>query len=500
MFESAELGRSLSKSEYKSLLPKLRNDLLQAQFAMQSTHSPVIIIIEGVDNAVKGEVVNRLNEWFDTRGVEVNAFGKKSDEEAERPKFWRYWQSLPSRGRMALFSGSWYTGPLIQRTFKELKSSEFDEQMNSINIFERMLADDGAIILKFWLHMSEKYQEKSFKEFEEKEDSRFRVSEADLRLHKCHTEYTSVAKQAVMLTDELHAPWIIIEAEDEYYRDVTVANTILSALNQRLENPVDKGQQEEPVAFVRPPEVGIENTRNVLDKVKLSKELEKSEYNDELKRYQKELNELSWKAFHKKKSMVLLFEGWDAAGKGGVIRRVNQAIDARVSRVISVAAPTDEELSHHYLWRFWRHIPKAGHVTMYDRSWYGRVLVERVEGFATDNEWGRSYGEINEFEKQLTDHGIVLCKFWLHIDKDEQLARFKEREVTPYKQHKITDEDWRNRDRWDDYEIAISDMVAKTSTNYAPWTLVPGTSKLYARIQILKTICKTLKKALKNSE
>ena len=194
--------------------------------------------------------------------------------------------------------------------------------------------------------------------------------------------------------------------------------------------------------------------------------------------------------------MILALEGWDAAGKGGAIRRVTHALDARMYRVIPIAAPTDEERAHHYLWRFWRHLPRLGRITIYDRTWYGRVLVERAEGFASEAEWMRAYKEINEFEEQLTEHGIVLVKYWLHISADEQLERFKERETAPWKQYKITPEDYRNREKMNLYEQAASDMIARTSTEFSPWTLVEANDKRYARIKVLRTLCDRLDAAL----
>ncbi len=498
MFESAEQGNALPKSDYKRQVPELRHQLLQAQFALQSLPYPIIIIVEGVDNTVKGEVVNRLNEWLDTRGIEVYAFGAKTDEEAERPRFWRYWRSLPSRGRIALFSGSWYTGSLIHKTFNEIDDLEFDCHMKRIAAFEQTIADDGAVILKFWLHMSQQYQKKSFKALEKGKEYRWKVSELDYRLHQSHIAYTAAAKQAVILTNHPNTPWTIVEAEDQRYRDITVAKAILKAFQARIAGSaanIDRSSSPCGVAIYEG-QPYRRDTDNILKTVDLTQQIEKSHYRNELATYQQKLNDLSWQAYHQKKSMVLVFEGWDAAGKGGVIRRIMQAVDARISRVISVAAPSDEELAHHYLWRFWRHVPRAGHVTLYDRSWYGRVLVERVEGFASPAEWQRAYHEINEFEDQLTDQNRVLCKFWLHIDKNEQLARFQLREQTPYKQHKITDEDWRNRAKWDEYEEAVNDMVSKTNTENAPWILVPATSKKFARIMILKTMCELLERTL----
>jgi len=194
--------------------------------------------------------------------------------------------------------------------------------------------------------------------------------------------------------------------------------------------------------------------------------------------------------------VVAVFEGWDAAGKGSAIRRVTQAIDPRLYRLVQIAAPTQEEAAQHYLWRFWRQLRRDGRATFFDRSWYGRVLVERVEHLARPDEWHRAYSEINQFEKQLHDHGCIILKFWIHISADEQIKRFKAREEQPHKRYKITDDDWRNREKWHDYELAVDQMVSRTSTHHAPWTLVSGNDKRYARVQILKTFCKAMREAL----
>ena len=234
----------------------------------------------------------------------------------------------------------------------------------------------------------------------------------------------------------------------------------------------------------------------VLDSVDLTQRLGRARYKDRLDKLQDRLQDLGWQAYLEKRSVVALFEGWDAAGKGSAIRRVTRAIDPRLFRLVQIAAPTDEERAHHYLWRFWRQLQRDGRCTFFDRSWYGRVLVERVEGFASPAEWRRAYGEINQFEEQLADHGIIVMKFWLHISPEEQERRFRLREQTPHKQHKLTEDDWRNRDRWHDYEIAVDQMVSHTSTRNAPWTLVSGNDKRYARVQILETFCETIEEAL----
>lgn len=234
----------------------------------------------------------------------------------------------------------------------------------------------------------------------------------------------------------------------------------------------------------------------VLDKVDLGARLAKDDYKQRLQAQQARLQDLAWQAHRRRRSLIAVFEGWDAAGKGSAIRRVTAAIDPRLYHLVQFAAPTDEERRHHYLWRFWRRLERDGRATFFDRSWYGRVLVERVEGLASPGAWRRAYGEINQFEQQLLEHGCVVAKFWLHISPEEQLKRFREREESPHKQHKITPEDWRNRERWREYELAVEDMVAHTSTEAAPWTLVAGNDKRFARVQILQTLCERLEAAL----
>lgn len=492
MFETVELGRTLNKEEYQAELPKLRKKILSTQFAFNKENRfPFIIIVEGVDNVIKGEVINRLNEWLDARSLQVQAFTAKSDEEAERPRFWRYWRALPAKGEIGLFATSWYTGPLIQQAFKKIDKQSFDAHLHRIAAFEEMLAKDGALIIKLWLHLSAHSQETRFKQLAKQENSRWQISGLDQNLHANHHRFTKAAERAVRLTDTPSTPWIIVEAEDPYYRDMHIGKVLLKALQKHL-----KHTPQIPPTMVLPES----DDRNILAHIDLSQRLDKSQYNALLEQYQAQLNHLSWRAYHAGISMVLLFEGWDAAGKGGAIRRVTQAIDARIARVISVAAPTDEEKGHHYLWRFWRHMPRAGRVTIYDRSWYGRVLVERIESFAETGEWQRAYGEINEFEEQLHDHQVLLLKFWLHIDPQEQLKRFKEREKVAYKRHKLTEEDWRNRDKWQDYEQAVDDMIRKTSTDYAPWHLIAANNKRFARIAILQHVCDKLSNAINQKE
>ena len=489
MFEIAELNQSLSPKSYDAKLPALRGELLQAHFDLRSRKFPVIVIISGADGAGKGDLVHRLNEWLDPRGVETHAFWDSSDEEREKPPYWRFWRALPSRGRIGIFFGSWYTSAIIRRVLKKSKGRQFDTELDRIVEIERMLREDGAEFVKLWLHLPKAAQKARLKALEREG----RIAPDDWKHFKLYDRFTKVSERALRHTSTEAAPWHIIEATDRRFREYTAGQVLLGALQARLE----PAQRTAVAPAVTPVSASAGRRKaSVLDRVDLSQRLSQADYARQLEKYQTQLSKLAWAAWEKKVPSVLVFEGWDAAGKGSAIRRVTQAMDPRLYRVIGIAAPTDEERAHHYLWRFWRHVPRAGMTTIFDRSWYGRVLVERVEGFARPDEWGRAFREINEFEEELTDHGIVLSKFWLHLRPQEQLKRFKERQTVSYKQYKITEEDWRNRKKWGDYRVAIEEMVTQCSTEYAPWTLVAAEDKRFARIQILKTLVGRLSAAL----
>ncbi len=494
MFESAELGRTLSKSEYERRLPGLRAKLIQAGFALKRARLPVIIIISGVDGAGKGEVVHRLNEWFDPRGLDTHSFWHETAEEREHPYYWHFWQALPARGRIGLLFGSWYTQPVTQRVAGQLKNGALDAVLQRIVFFEEMLVNDGALIIKLWFHLSEKALHKRLSSLQRNPETHWRVLPADLAQSRIYDKFIRVSERALRETDSPHAPWHLIEAADSHHRDVAAAGIILEAIQRRL---AESGRAKTPCATpTRRLRITPEGGKTVLDRVDLSQSLARDDYEEKLAKYQARLSRLVWAAYEKKIPTVIVFEGWDAAGKGSCVRRVTSAMDPRLFRVVPIGAPTEEEKAHHYLWRFWRHLPADGLVTIFDRSWYGRVLVERVEGFARTEEWMRAYRELNRFEEHLADHGTVLAKFWIHISKEEQLRRFKDRETVPFKRYKITAEDWRNRAKWNAHKAAVNDMVTHTSTSFAPWTLVAGNSKRFARIQILKRLCRHLEEAL----
>ena len=494
MFEVAELGHALSKKEYKLRVPELRTELLTIQEQLKQADFPVLVLISGVDGAGKGETVNLLNEWLDPRYVRTHAFGPMSDEERERPHYWRFWRALPPHGRIGLYVGSWYSQPVAERVAGTLNEAELDASLLRIKTFEKELVDDGALVIKIWLHLSRAAQAARLKKLESNPATAWRVTKQDKKHLKHYNQFRSIAERTLRETSTGEAPWIIVEGTDPGYRGLTVGQHILERIRLRL-------QQREQQRVSLPPSSSealpvLTRPLTLLSHLDMNKRLGKKAYQEQLEKLQGRLHLLARAAHERKISSVIVLEGWDAGGKGGLIRRIIPALDARHYQIIPIAAPTDEERAHHYLWRFWRHIPRGGQITIYDRSWYGRVLVERVEGYARPEEWMRAYAEINDFEEQLSDHGTVVLKFWLHIDKDEQMVRFKAREKISYKQYKITEEDYRNREHWDEYEHAVNDMVERTSTEYAPWVLIEGNDKRFARIKALQEYCDRLEAAL----
>ena len=496
MFRTAELQRKLPKEDYHQQVPHLRQELLMMQMELRDAGFPVIVVFAGVDGAGKSETVNKLHEWMDSRWLITRAFGDPSDEERDRPEYWRFWRELPPKGRIGLFLSSWYSLPILDQVYGHTHLAEFDERLERIKTFEQTLADDGALILKFWMHLSKDAQKDRLRKLEKNPLLHWQISKRDWRHWEMYDQFVAAAERTLMKTGTGLAPWKIVEGYDERYRSVAVAAAIRDAVRFRLAEVERAGGENGARAQAAASDGNALPPITVLSRLEMEKTLSKSDYSADLKRYQAKLNQLQRTARDRQVSTILVFEGWDAAGKGGSIRRITAALDARDYRVIQIAAPTDEEAAHNYLWRFWRHIPRAGRVTIYDRSWYGRVLVERVEGFARTRDWQRAYAEINDFEAQLAERGIVLLKFWLHITSEEQLRRFKEREQIAYKAWKLTDEDWRNRERWTEYELAVNDMVERTSTRQAPWTLIEANDKRYARVEVLKTLCERLEAAL----
>ena len=512
MFRTAELGQKVSKSEFNQREPLMRQALLEVQANLRiSSRFPVIILFAGVDGGGKGDTVNLLNEWMDPRWLITRAYDKPSDEERDRPDYWRFWRDLPPTGHIGLFLSSWYSQPILRRVYEKDDEATFDDRLDRILAFEKALADDGALILKFWMHLSRDAQKRRLKKLEKDPLTNWRVTQQDWDHWNIYDHFEEAAERTIMRTSTGTAPWTIVEGVDPCFRSLTVGEIVRDEIAKHLEATRKKALLEEELAAEYTAEQQIAGEvvagadtpatfplrgATVLSSLDMSLHLSKPDYKKKLKVCQARLNQLHRQALKKKISTILMFEGPDAAGKGGAIRRVTAALDARHYQVLPIAAPTDEERAHHYLWRFWRHLSRAGRINIFDRSWYGRVLVERVEGFASEDEWKRAFAEINEFEEQLTDHGILLLKYWVHISKDEQLARFKSREETPHKRWKLTEEDWRNREKWDDYEWAVNDIVEHTSTHSAPWVLVEGNDKRFSRIKVISTFCDRLEAIL----
>ncbi len=488
MFEAAELGRTLDKSDYKEQESILRVGLLTMQYELRDSDFPLIIVLAGSDRPGLAEVINLLHEWMDPRLLEANVYEDLTQEEAERPRFWRYWRSLPARGRIGIFHREWTSRAILERVLGRIDEEELERRVRHIEGFERALTNDGALIVKLWLHTPRSELKKRLKRAQKDKSLAWQVSDEDRLNYKHYEKLQSVAERVLRETSRGGALWHVVESTDDLYRNVTVAQILLQALTKRIAEP----ERVRPKA----PSSGQPNPVTILDQVDLSKSLSKKNYEDRLRRWLKRLAKASRRAHKSGMATVLAFEGWDAAGKGGVIRRVTRAIDAAHYRVIPIAAPTEEEKGHHYLWRFWRQLPQAGHVAIFDRSWYGRVLVERLEGFAAEEEWKRAYAEINDFEEQMIQRGVLVLKFWVHISQEEQLRRFELREKIPFKKYKITEDDYRNRSRFNDYEAAADEMIERTSTEHARWHLVAGNDKRWARINVLKTLCRQMERAL----
>jgi polyphosphate:AMP phosphotransferase len=507
MFESANLSHKVDKAAFEAERDALRAALLDAQFEFeQARRFPVLILIAGVEGAGKGETVNLLNEWLDPRHIRTTAFGPPTDDESQRPAHWRFWQALPGKGRIGIFFGAWHTLPIVQRVTGSLGDQAYDDAVGEIQRLEKMLCDEGVLLVKFWFHLSKPQQRRRLKALEKDPGTRWRVSERDWSYFRLYDRFVEVCEPFLRQTSTAEAPWIVVPAADPRHRALAVGRHLLQVLRARLDAdaaaaagapaaPATRPARRRAAAAAARP-VAAPDPVNVLSALQLSQPMARDDYRRQLAKWQARLAEASRDPRFAQRAVVAVFEGNDGAGKGGAIRRVTQALDARFVEVVPIAAPTEEERAQPYLWRFWRHLPRRGRVVLFDRSWYGRVLVERVEGLCREADWRRAYGEIDDFEQALHRHGIVLVKFWLAISPDEQLRRFQERECVAFKRFKITAEDWRNRDKWPAYEQAVCEMVDRTSTAVAPWTLVEADNKLYARVKVLKTLCRAVESAL----
>jgi AMP-polyphosphate phosphotransferase len=480
--------RDIKKGDhYDEIVETDRSELLSRQFRLIDRETPVVIVVSGMIGAGKSAVINLLNEWMDTRFIETHVHRPPSDEEADRPYFWKYWRRLPGEGETGLFLGSWYTEPWLDRIDGNISGKKYEARLDDIIRFEELLASDGTLIIKIRLELTEKQQLKRIKGAKSRPAYSWRMAEDDMDNGYPFGDKKKLADEMMERTHYPHAPWYRIDASDPHRRNLSVMHLLTTVFEEYLQ----RGGPD--LSGITPPN-GFPPATDYLGQMDLTPTIDRADYTVQMAKLRKKIFSKAWKANHNKRSLVCVFEGADAAGKGGSIRRLIRALDARLYRVIQIAAPKGREKTTHYLHRFWRQIPRAGFVTIYDRSWYGRVLVERVEGYATVEEWKRAYAEINQFEKELTDAGIVVLKFWLEISDEEQLKRFRAREVTEHKKYKITEDDWRNREKRDEYRAAINDMVERTSTGYAPWHLIAAEDKKVARVEVLRLVREALKK------
>lgn len=494
MLDRIELDSSVEKEEFKQNIEACRGELIRLEQEMKKHKIPVIIVFEGWGASGKGTMISQTIAPLDPRSFNVYSTIDADEAEERKPLMWRFWRNIPEKGRMSILDRSWYQETAFAKLEKDIGKQECQRRLDLINTFERQLTDDGYLIIKLFLHISKNEQKKRFKKLEESKSTSWRVTLKDIKQNKRYDKFYDSFDNMLDYTNTTYAPWTVVPANDRNTSVLTIYKTIISSLNaaidgkrEVLKNETSREIEKENFTLLKMPKL----SEYILDRT-----ISDEKYDNELKKQQKILSKLHSRLYAKKIPVIIAYEGWDAAGKGGNIRRIASALDPRGYEAVPIAAPDKHELSRHYLWRFWNKIPKSGHIAIFDRTWYGRVMVERIEGFTPESRWSQAYQEINEFEKEFSDNGGVVLKFWLHIDKEEQLKRFNERQTTPEKQWKITDEDWRNREKWDEYEVAVDEMIKKTTTDFSPWYIIEANDKKFARIKTLKIINEVLKRYL----
>jgi AMP-polyphosphate phosphotransferase len=491
MLQNIDLSRTIDKATFK--VQKTESDLKlgDLQRSAKSLDIPTIILFEGWSASGKGTLINELILPLDPRGFTVYSARKPTEEEAFYPFLWRFWKRTPTRGRIAIFDRSWNRRVIADRIAEPIKGRRLSQAFEDIRSFERQLTDEGTVIVKFFLHISKAEQKRRFESLRANSATAWRVTKDDLRQQARYAEYLAVTEDMLAETDMDFAPWTVIEAHDRRFATLKIFATVIDAMEKRIAAANRKSEDRQPESHRMS---SFKTT--ILDQVDLSLSLNPEEYDARIRKAQSAVRDLEHEIYLRRVPVVIIYEGWDAAGKGGNIRRLTKNLDPRGYEVVPIAAPNDVEKAHHYLWRFWAQMPKAGHITIFDRSWYGRVLVERVEGFCTEAQWRRAYREINAMEQHLVHFGAIVLKFWLHIDPDEQLRRFEERRDLAHKQWKLTDEDWRNREKMPQYRDAVEEMLHRTTTPYAPWTVVESNCKRYARVKVLETVCEAIRDRL----
>ena len=484
-FQRKEDG--LSKEQRRERISALRDKLTDQQLRVRDAKLPIIVLVEGWSASGKGSLINDLIRDMDPRFFKMLSSPQTGEEQERYPFLYKFFSPLPANGNFLFVDSGWMEETVTRYIGGEIDEEEYLRRIESCAVFERQLRDNGYVVIKLFLHISREEQQKRLSELQSDRDTAWRVSESDLFQQR---EYKNFRREfdRFMEQNSKSFPWHVIDAHSWKKKLYDAFLTITDGVEQALEQGryVGRCQKELPDAA----------QARTFEECDLSLSVSDEEYRRELKKLKKKLTELHNKIYRAKIPVVICYEGWDAAGKGGNIRRLAAPLDPRGFDVIPIAAPTSEELARHYLWRFWTKLPRTGHVTIFDRTWYGRVMVERIEGFCAEDDWRRAYQEINEFEKELSDWGAVVLKFWIQIDPDTQLERFELRQNTPSKQWKITDEDWRNREKWPQYEEAVAEMLRKTSTDYAPWHVIPSVDKKYARLATLRIVVDAMEKAL----
>lgn len=489
MLKNIVFGEKPEGEELKERLKSVKEKLISQQMQIKEHKIPVLVLVEGWGTAGKGSAIGQVIQNIDPRFFKVATMDQPTEEESRKPFLCRYFTKLPEAGKFTLLDSGWMDEITRERLHGKMDKKTYEQRISSIRRFERQLTDNGYLVMKFFFHISEKEQKKRIDALKKNIDTSWRVAENDEWQNKHYKKCEEVFGQYMEDTDTPSAPWYIIDSKSKKWAELQVLETLTQGIEIALQNnnlAVPLLQNVFPLAKMPK-----------LSEIDLDKYMEEQEYKEELEKLQRHLGELHNRLYRKRVPVIIAYEGWDAAGKGGNIKRITGALDPRGYEVHPIASPEPHEKARHYLWRFWTRLPKTGHVAIFDRTWYGRVMVERLEGFCSENDWKRAYNEINEFEKELHDWGAVIIKFWVHIDKDTQLARFTDRQNTPGKQWKITEEDWRNREKWDDYEAAVNEMIQKTSTTYAPWHILESVDKKYARIKALKVVIEELEKVLK---
>ena len=496
MLEKIDLDKKMGQKEFNEKLTPLSYRLAELQRECKEKGIPVVILFEGLDSVGKSLVINNLIQSLDPREFKFFYIQEPTEEEKGKPFLWRFWNKTPPRGLMSILDKSWYKEIVMKRVNQ--KNGVSDVDYPEIKSFERQLSRDGNVLVKFFIHSSAKNIKKRIEELN-KDDHFPLIFRENLEEKLKHYEaYIKAFEEMLESTDSEYAPWAFVEGDNIHFATIKVFKLLIHILETKLrEKDKECGPEISPLDGVNlfNDEISELNS-SILDKVDLTLGLDKGDYETRLGECQKKLRNLSYQLFNLGIPTVVVLEGWDAAGKGGLIRRTTSALDPRFYNVIPIAKPNDWEKSHHYLWRFWNQLPGKGNIHIFDRSWYGRVLVERVEGFATEAEWKRAYKEINEMEKSLANYGTVILKFWLHFDKEEQLRRFEDRQNTDYKKWKLTEEDWRNREKWEKYKVAVDEMLYRTSTSYAPWDIIEFTSKRYGRIKAMEKIIAAFEKRI----